>query len=209
MNELEEARNCWSKAKQTKSPVLSQSTVHSLVTSRAKREQKVITEYIVASGVWQLIVYAFMTHFVIRFWGDWSILGWCLGGILLYIPFTFVFLKKFKGMCSGTLNKPVIHDQAILHYVKNQFRLLSEFFQFKKGFDFVGVPVSCFIILIIIFKLYMPHPIETYIVGASITYLLILVIFILAILHENKKRFHKPLHHLEAMIKEMEQDMSV
>ena len=204
METLEDLAKCWKVQKHPSYAPLNTEVVGSVITMRAKREQRAVREYFTVSFFWQLLVYAFMSHFIIRFWGDWQFTGWCMAGIVLYVPFTVIFMKKFKAMGIRDFGKHGLPVQDIYNNLKTRHTLLTEFYHFKSYFDWIGIPLSCFILLVILFKLYADSGVETHVMGASILYAFILGLFVVATWFENKKRFKEPLHKLKLLIQDME-----
>jgi hypothetical protein len=159
-------------------------------------------EYFWASFIYQLVIYALMTHLVIRFWGEWQTMAVGVGGILLYIPFTWLQLRKFKAMARAPMGTvPLLDMQA---HVRNQYELLSRFFRFKQIFDWVSLPVTAFLFVVFIFKLYVTGALEQHPVGALLTYLLALGMLVAGIRRENQKSFAIPLGQLQSVLADMQ-----
>jgi len=202
MKSLDEAKKCWSESKENKQVELPGDEVKQIIRQRIRKEKKVLFEYFWASYIWQFIIYVAMTNMIIRFWGDLRIVVVSLVGILMYIPFTIVFIKKFTKM-SGKTNGSF---QSLRSNLKLQWNKMNEFFVFKRRFDWLGIPVSCFILTVIIFKLWVPGGWEEHLTGALIVYLFAIIAFLIATVIENRKRFKKPLYKLSLIIKEIEEE---
>jgi hypothetical protein len=149
------------------------------------------------------MVYSFATHLIIKFWGDFPIMLMSLAAIVLYIPSTVVMMRKFRAISVSGIDNPNTSGQQVHTFVKNQYILLSEFFRFKKRFDWVGIPLSCFILVIAGFKIYIPGGVEEHIIGGLCSFVVLLIIFVTAILFENRKRFIRPLRQLEAVLEDL------
>ncbi|HEY5822873.1 MAG TPA: hypothetical protein VIT44_00815, partial [Cyclobacteriaceae bacterium] len=175
--------------------------VKQMIRQRIRREKKVLFEYFWASYAWQFIIYVATTNMIIHFWGDWKVVLVCLTGILMYVPFTTVFIKKFTRMAAKTNGS----FQNLHSNLKLQWDKMNEFFVFKRRFDWLGIPVSCLILTLIIFKLWVPGGWEEHLMGALIVYLLAIAAFLLATVMENRKRFKDPLNKLSLIIKEIEE----
>lgn len=122
-----------------------------------------------------------------------------LAGIILYIPFTIILMRKFKAMYNPSVN----NAENIYENVRNQYSLLSKFFRLKKMYDWLAIPVSCFIITVIIFELYTSGGIKEHLIGSMVLFLICITIFTIATRFENKKRFKQPLNQLDIILKDM------
>jgi len=190
MKSMDEAKNCWTESKAYEKGELKNDEVGQIIRQRIRKEKKMLFEYFWASYLWQFIIYVVMSNMIIRFWGDWTAVGICFAGMMIYIPFTTIFIKKFTSMASRTNGSA----QSIYSNIKLQCEKMNEFFAFKRKFDWLGIPVSCFIITLVIFKLWVPGGWEAHMLGAMIVYLFAIASFLIATVVENKKRFRQPLY---------------
>jgi len=203
MKSLDEAKKCWSESKERKPDELPGDEIKQIIRQRIRKEKKALFEYFWASYTWQFIIYVAMTRLIILFWGDWKAVLVCLTGIVLYTPFTTVFIKKFTRMAAKTNGS----FQSLHSNLKLQWEKMNEFFTFKKRFDWLGIPVSCFILTLIIFKLWVPGGLEEHLIGALIVYLFAIIAFLIATVMENRKRFKEPLYKLGLIIREIEEGL--
>ena len=210
MKSFEEIQKCWKEQKgvSDNAVILSETALTKLIRSGVKKEQKLVWEYCIASGFWQWLVYASLTHFIIRFWGDWQFMISCLAVILLYIPFTVMFIKKFRNMRMVTFNKADLRSQNIHATLKTQYKMLHEFFSFKKKFDWLNIPFCCIMIVMILYKYGMIPSFKENIAASVSVFLVYALLFVIAIYVENGKRFKVPLQKLDMVIREMEEDKS-
>ena len=150
METLDDARNFWQSTNQKISiaPFLKEE-VERVIRIRIKDEKKYIAQYFWLSLTFQILIYSFASHLIIKYWGDARLTLLSAGGVLLYLPLTIILMRKFKAMF-GSL-APLNLDMYA--HVKNQYRLLGEFFNFKKKFDLVSVPLTSVILTGILFKL--------------------------------------------------------
>jgi hypothetical protein len=91
----------------------------------------------------------------------------------------------------------------ILHTVENEYARLADFYKFKKRVDWIGVPVSCAIIVVVTFTLFVKGGVEGNPSGSVVVFLLWLGMSLIAVLAENKKRFLSPLRHLELVLSDL------
>jgi len=209
MKSFEEMQKCWRHEREStfNAAPLSVAMLTKLIRSGVKKEQKMIWEYCVASGFWQWLVYAALTHFIVRFWGDWQFMIACVAVIILYIPFTAMFIKKFRNMRMVKFNKSGLRTQDIYTTLKMQYKMLNEFFIFKKRFDWLNVPFCCFIIAMILYKYDMIPSFHENTMPGLIVFLIYALLFVIAIYVENQKRFKGPLEKMNMVIREMEENV--
>jgi hypothetical protein len=204
MESIEDLKKCWDENKSQEMPdPPSEESVQQLIKVRVRKEKNIVMEYFWASFVYQIIIYAFASHLIIKYWGDLEIRLWSLSVAVLYIPFTVILMRKFKAMCLPAVSKSISSGQSIRANVKSQFTLLSEFFRFKRAFDWVGIPLSCFVLVMIIFKLFVTGGIGEHLIGGILSYAAVLIPFVTATYFENRKRFINPLRRLEMVLEDM------
>ena len=207
MKSFEEMQKCWRHEREStfNAAPLSEAMLTKLIRSGVKKEQKMIWEYCVASGFWQWLVYAALTHFIVRFWGDWQFMIACVAVIILYIPFTAMFIKKFRNMSILKFDKSYLQSHDIHALLKKQYKVLNEFFIFKKRFDWLNIPFCCFLIAMILYKYGLIPSIQESVITWLIVFVIYLILFVTAVYFENKKRFKTPLEKMKSVIEEMEQ----
>lgn len=207
MESFEEVEKFWkaNKGQETNPNSLTKESVENMIKPRIKKEQHAVMQYFWASFIYQMLIYALASHLMIRFWGDAQVMLLSLAGALLYIPFTIVLMRKFKAMARMPIHQPGMPVRDVYSNVQMKYTLLTEFFRFKRRFDWVAIPLSCLIIVAILFKLYVNDGLEKHLAAGIITYLTILALFIAATYVENKKRFKKPLRQLKLILKDLEQ----
>jgi hypothetical protein len=176
-------------------------TLESIIKSRMKKNMKKSMQYFWGSLFLQILVYALLSHVIVKYGGDVETLIFGTAGILLFLPFTIVLLKKFKRMA---IVKPEDGNsgKSLHQYVFHQHALLKGFYAFKKRYELLLVPLSTGIGVFLTFKLFVPGGVEGNPIGASITFLITLVSMIASIYSENKKSFEQPLHDLNLLLKE-------
>lgn len=201
MESFDEAKTLWQASikREENSSSLNKENLEKIIKTRIRKEKKIVVEYFWASLAYQILIYSFLCHFIVRYWGDMQLMLLSFAGIVLYIPFTIILMRKFKAM----FNPPVNMAKDIRANVSNQYSLLSQFFRFKKIFDWIAIPVSCFIITAILIKLYTSDGIKQHVTGSIILFLSWIILFISATWFENKKRFKRPLNQLEAILKDI------
>jgi hypothetical protein len=166
-----------------------------IVNTRAKKHMNVVMQYFWASFALQMLVYALLAHTILKYGSDQQTLLAGLAGIILFVPFTFVLMRKFKAMAVTRVHEGTsgtsVHD-----YVERQYGLLESFYQFKKKYELLLVPASTAIGTFLTFKLYVPGGVVAYQTGAFLVFSVAIISCIAAIRSENKKSFDRPLANL-------------
>lgn len=164
--------------------------MNNLVKSRISKQTGKAMQFFWASFVLQILVYALLGHVIVRYYKDVFTVLPALAGILLYIPFTHMLMKKFKAMAfMPTVGK----SSSIQGYISSQRGLLESFFTFKKRYELFLIPLSCAIGVLLTFKLYVPGGAYAYPQGAIITFAISLLSCYIAIKRENERNFIKPI----------------
>ena len=91
----------------------------------------------------------------------------------------------------------------VFRKVEDEYARLADFFRFKRRMDWIGVPVSCAIIVVVTFTLFVPGGIEGNPLAGLAVFALWVGLSLIAIHAENKKRFISPLRHLELVIDDL------
>lgn len=176
-----------------------------IVRSRVKKHTNTAMQYFWASFVLQIIVYALLSHVIIRYWQDSDILYSAIAGVLLFIPFTVILMKKFKAIAVA---KPKVQssgevDQNSLHRAIARRRdLLDSFYRFKKWYELLLIPFASAIGVFITFKLYIPGGVQEHQSAAIIALALTLASCAWAIRAEDRKNFREPIDHLDRILEE-------
>lgn len=202
MSILDECKKQWVEKKNDFTPrdPYDEATLNTIIKSRIKKQNKVVMQYFWASFALQILVYALLCHVIVKYWSDTLIVLTSLAGILIFIPFTTVMMKKFKRLAMAKIQGTSI--QSIHDYVNSRRELLSSFFTFKKRYEWVLIPLSSAIGVWITFEIFVPGGVQAFTTGALITYALTLISCYWAIRSENKKSFIQPLNQLKEILDE-------
>jgi len=202
MSTLEELKKKWDQAGYT-SPVplpLDEMALHSLVRSRIKRQNTVIFRHFWATFTLHLLVYALLSHVVVKYWTDTGTLLLGLAGILLTVPLTVTMVRRYSRLAASQTKgagKVSIHT-----YVDRRLRLLSGFFTFKKRYEMVLIPLHTVIGGVLTFRLFVPGGMAGSPVFALTAFLLTLLSCFAAVRSENRKSFVEPLGELQTILDE-------
>jgi hypothetical protein len=207
MENFDEIKKLWSESKgaSLSDGSLSSEYIDDVISKRIKKVRNNFREYFWVSFFYQNLVYGCLTFLIVRYFSRADIVMLSAAGILLYIPFTVIFMKKFKA--AFLLNKEGLEysNDDIWLNLKNSHARMSEFFRLKKRFDWVIVPLNCVLIVVINFILFVPNGFMANIFAGILLLIVWLVIFLVAIRIENKKKFVEPLHQMELIMEDFKE----
>ena len=201
-NEIE---NVWKEGKAHEEGLapLTGKDLQAIISSRVRKELKTVSQFVWAAIAYQIILYSFLTHTLVRHWGDIQTILLCLALAALYIPLTVALLRRVKILYrrpSEALGSAV---PDVFHKVEGEYARLADFFQFKKRMDWIGVPVSCAIIVLVTFTLFVEGGVKANPVAGLTIFALWVGMSLIAIHAENRKRFIAPLRHLEQILADL------
>jgi hypothetical protein len=197
---IEELKGKWSASASAQSGHLGAEELTNVFKRRVKTKFKSSMQYFWASFSLQLLIYGLLTHVVVKYWLDPAYMLPALCGILLYIPFTIVLMRKFKAIAVA---RPQSHTTASLYqYADFHYTQLASFYKFKKLYEIILIPINVAIGTILTFNLFVPGGVGEYVNGAVITFILSLASCFYAIVRENRRSFVEPLKELESILKE-------
>jgi hypothetical protein len=207
MSTFEELKNVWKAADESKliHEPYDRKTFQNIIKSRMKNNMKKSMNYFWGSFFLQILVYALLTHVTLKYARDVETLMFGIGGILLFLPFTVVLLKKFKRMA---IAKPEDRNsgKSLYQYVLQQHTLLESFFVFKKRYEMLLVPLSTAIGVFLTFKLFVPGGVVENPIGAIITFLITIITMVVSTRMENKRSFEQPLLDLKQLLNDFKMD---
>ena len=177
--------------------------LQAIVSSRVKKELKTVSQFVWAAIVYQIILYSFLTHTLVRHWGEMRIVLLCLAGAAFYIPLTFALIRRVGTLFRSPSEARGSMVPDILHKVEAEYARLADFFQFKKRMDWIGVPISCAIIVLVTFTLFVKGGVERNPWASVALFALWVGMSLIAIQAENRKRFVSPLLHLEQILDDL------
>jgi hypothetical protein len=184
-------------------PTYDKASLEKIIKTRTQKNMKASMHYFWGALALQILVYALLSHVIIKNYDNVETLLLGVGGILLYIPFTIILMKKFKAMA---VIKPEGSSTHSLHdYVLRQHSTLQSFYAFKKRYEVVLIPLSIAIGTFLTFKLFVPGGVANHMTGAAITFLISLLSCVWSIRSENKKSFDRPLDELRQILEEFKQ----
>src|SRR5690606_23352328 len=156
MQNIDELKNGWSQQSYPINSIeIDQNNLRQIMKSKINSQKNQSMKYFWAAFVLQIIVYAFLSHLMIKYWSDRSLLCVCAFCFLLYIPFTVVLLRKYKKMAVLKISGNAV-EQSMYSYVKKQHQLLSGFYSFKRKYELLLIPSSSAILIWVVFRLYVP-----------------------------------------------------
>ncbi len=210
MKTLEELKKEWSENPNTVSgaQAYNKTDLEKIFKARVNKHTNTAMQYFWASFVLQVLVYALLSHVIVKYWSDTTTLLLSIAGVLLFIPFTVVLMKKFKQIAAA---KPADAGNigASLHeYTQRRHALLQSFYNFKKRYELMLIPLSSAIGVVLTFKLYVPGGVTEHPAGALISFIVTLFSCVYAIRLENKRNFEQPLLQFKKIINEFNNGVS-
>jgi len=205
MARSDELENVWKEgmAREAEPAPLTGEDLQTIVASRVRKEVKKVSEFVWAAIVYQIILYSFLAHTFIRHWGDMKIMLLCLAGAACYIPLTVALIRRIRTLFRRPSEAPGSMVPDVFRKVEDEYARLADFFRFKRRMDWIGVPVSCAIIVLVTFTLFVEGGIEGNPLAGLAVFALWVGLSLIAIHAENKKRFISPLRHLELVIDDL------
>ena len=204
MQSFEEIQRNWkSGTGYMDSEIIDKEKWQNILKQRVKQQKNITMQYFWASLTFQIIIYGFLTHVMVKYSQDIYVLlpgAFCL---LLYVPYTTVLIRKYKRMAVLKQNEKYASSLSIKEYITTQHTLLEGFYKFKITYELVLVPLSSAVFVWIFFKLYMPGGVLVYPIGSSLLFIAILAACMAAIIAENKRNFRRPLQQLEEILKDI------
>lgn len=201
MSTLDELKKDWNADGSTpRHESFSRESLKKIFRSRVSKHMREPFKYFWASFGMQILLYSLLSHVIVKNWGDETILFYSAVCILMYVPFTVMLLKKFKQMARSTVDGA---DASSMHaYVERKSEQLQAFFTFKKRYEFVLIPVSCAIGVVLPFELYAPGGASTYLNAILALFAITITTCAVTIYLENEKSFRKPLKELDMLLAE-------
>jgi hypothetical protein len=205
MASSDEIENVWKegKAREVGPTSLTGEDLQAIISSRVRKELKTVSQFVWAAIAYQIILYSFLTHTLIRHWGEMRIMVLCLAGAAFYIPLTVVLIRRVGTLYRRPSEAPGSMVPDVLHKVEVEYARLADFFRFKKRMDWIGVPVSCAIIVLVTFTLFVKGGVEGNPLASLAFFALWVGMSLVAIQAENRKRFVSPLLHLEQVLDDL------
>lgn len=174
--------------------------MQTIIRQRARKHKNVAMKYFWAAFTLQIIVYALLSHVIVRYGSDSGTLLLSLAGIIVFLPFTIVLMRRYKAMA---VNRPLDESGSSLYnFVLRQYKLLDNFYRFKRRYEIILVPISSAIGTFLVFQLYFPGGFLGNQTGAVITFFVTICSCAYAIYAENKRSFREPLDGMKQLLAE-------
>jgi len=205
MTRNNEIENVWKecKAREAVPAPMTGKDLQAIISSRVRKELKTVSQFVWGAIVYQIILYSFLTHTLVRHWGDMQIMLLCFAAGAIYIPLTIALVRRVRTLYGCSTAKPGSPVPDVFHKVGGEYARLADFFQFKKRMDWIGVPVSCAIIVLVTFTLFVEGGVERNPLAGLAFFTLWVGMSLAAIHAENRKRFIAPLRNLEQIIDDL------
>ncbi|HEX7014447.1 MAG TPA: hypothetical protein VF191_02995 [Cyclobacteriaceae bacterium] len=204
---MDQFKKDWSAAHSGTAGAYDPTTFAKIVRSRVKEHTRTAMQYFWASFVLQLIVYALLSHVIVRYWSDRTIVLPAILGVVLFIPFTIILMTKFKAIATArptATHDPGAGNAPLKEYILHRRDLLSSFYRFKRWYEFILIPLASAIGVFIVFQLYVPGGVAGHQSGAFTILLITLASCAWAIHRENQRNFKAPLAKFDEVLEEFE-----
>ena len=196
---------CWQQAKATATTrALSGQDLHSITASRVRKQLKAVAGFVWAALAHQIILYSFLSYTLVSSWGNTPIMLLCLAGAALYVPLTAMLLRRARALYARAGDAPSAAAADISRYVRTERDRLADFFRFKLRMDWIGVPVSCAIVMFVTFTLFVSGGLTAYPIASAVVFAIWIGMSARAVGAENWKRFVAPIKHLDAVIEDLD-----
>src|SRR4030095_5857191 len=204
MSTLEQLKKIWEEKQSgmPDPPAYNHESLEKIVRSRLKKHTKTAMQYFWASFMLQVLVYSLLSHVIVKYRGHDEVLYFSIGGVFLFLPFTIMLMRKFKGLAKTKLSEKENAEASVYDFVLQHQTQLRSFYKFKKWYELFLTPLSAAIGVILIFKLYVPGGLDEHWTGAIITFIITVISCIIAIRSENKKSFKEPIQQLQNILDE-------
>jgi hypothetical protein len=205
MAPVNEIENVWNegKAREPGPAPLTGKDLQAIISSRVRKEFKTVSQFVWAAIVYQIILYSFLAYTLVHHWGDRQIMFLCLAGGALYVPLTVALIRRVRTLYRPPSEAPGSPVPDVFHKVQGEYARLADFFRFKKRMDWIGVPVTCAIIVLVTFTLFVAGGVEGNPRASFGLFALWVGMSLIAIHAENRKRFLSPLHRLEQVLEDL------
>lgn len=196
---LDELKTNWNQ--QAAKNNLDEQTLNKMIKARIRKNFNATFQYFWMAFVYLMIVFASLSHVIVKYWGSTLIVLSAIAGVILFIPFTVILMRKFKAIASVSLKAS---GGSVRDQIQTRYNILESFYQFKKRYDLLQVPVATMICIYLVFELFVPGGIMLNLSGAATAFALSVIACIAAIKHENEKRFDTPLSNLRLILKDLD-----
>ena len=206
MDTLDDLRGDWKRGRDLGAPILplKSSDLKEWIKDRMKKEQRLVFRYAVKTFIWSVMVFSFLSYLIIRFWGDWNLFAVSLAALAIYIPFTAIFMNHFKRFFAAECGAQQAVD--LQQGLQVKFRSLKRFYQVKRAFDWLMVPLSCAVIALVVNKYAFDAPFTEKLGFNISTFVLYSVAFTYVTVKDNTTYFKVPIKKIEAVMKEIAGD---
>lgn len=199
MENLDQLKKNWATALAPFGP-FDEPAMRKLIRSRIDHDTRQAYHYFWASFVMQILLYGVLSHVIVRFWGRFDIQLPAFGGILLFIPFTVILMKKFKGL--ATLPLSGTETSSVRHYIQQQRDRLNDILTFKTRYELILIPLICAVGIVVPIGMYMTGGLAANLPFATSLYALSLIVCFFTNRSENQKSFIGPMKRLDAILEE-------
>ena len=206
METLDDLKGGWKQGRDLDAPSLplKSTEFNQLINGRIKKEQRLVWHYAVKTYIWSVMVFSYLSYLMITSWGDWRLFAVCAVTMAIYIIFTTVFMKRFKRFFAVECAAQQALD--LRQGLQMKLKELNGFYQFKRIFDWIMIPLSCMVIALSVNNLAFDADFTEHLWFNMCTFILYSAAFTYVTFRDNITYFKVPMEKLKAVIKDMEGD---
>jgi uncharacterized membrane protein YhaH (DUF805 family) len=203
MNQLDDFKKTWKEVPNDGTRYIDMEKFMKEVRLHASRQVSKAIQYFWASFAYQLIVYALLVHTAIKNFTNFTALILAIGGVAMFIPFTYMLVKRFKAVARSRATKA--NPIAIRNSISHQRNLLVKFYTFKRRYELLLLPAITAIAVLLIFLIHVPGTLSDNIIAIAAIFVVALGVSIAAVVRENRKHFKKPIADLTTLLNEFQE----
>src|SRR3954466_3696330 len=135
---LDEMKSEWRKGGDKGS--YDEAALKQLVRARVRKHTGTAFQYFWAAFVLQIILYAMLSHVILKYWYEPTMTMPALLGIAAFIPFTTVMVRRFKAVALMNSSQGPMST-----YVARRREFLESFYKFKRKYELMLIPLATLI----------------------------------------------------------------
>jgi hypothetical protein len=189
MDKFEELKKGWKGGHSTETS-LDKTEITSIIKHRRKTQINRIMQYFWASFIYQLIVYALLSHVIVRFWNQPEIVLPSITGVVIFIPFTFMLITRFRKVAVP----PFV--PTLKEHIDIQTMIVKKFYHFKKIYELFLIPLSALIGVHLCVTIFTDGNMLDHPLLSTVLFVASVLSCAYAIKRENERNFVRPLREL-------------
>lgn len=185
---------------------LDSTALKGIVDKRIRKNKSISMKYFWPSLTMQLIVYSFLTHVIIKYLEDSTLVVVSLLLLVLYLPFTYVLFRDFKKLATLKYSNIFNIGSPVSMYVEEYYDVLKRFYRFKLKYEVLLITISLGIMTWTIIRIYFSAGIMEHPLLAALIFFPSLICCGIVIRKDNKQFFQKPLNQLKELLSDLNEE---